>query len=99
MCHDERKSQNKICEYIAVHVNDLYIHSQIPEDTVNTLKTKCRLKIKRNEKLSYDPGGIMVCQLEKYLEELHEKFTRLFKDNPPKDQETLLDKIDLVVTT
>ena len=37
----------------------------------------------------------MICQLNEYLEELPEKFTKLFKDNPPKDLETLLDKIDL----
>ena len=36
----------------------------------------------------------MVCQLKKYIEELHRKFIKLFKDNPPKDLETLLDKID-----
>ena len=35
----------------------------------------------------------MVCQLKKYIEELHENSTELFKDNPPKDLETLMDKI------
>ena len=39
-------------------MNDLYIASQEPKDIVNTLKTKCKLKVKRNLKLSYDPGGI-----------------------------------------
>ena len=42
-----------------------------------------------------DPGGTMVCQLKKYIEELHEKYIRLLKDNPPKKLKTLLDKIDL----
>ena len=37
----------------------------------------------------------MICQLKKYFEELHEKFTKLFKENQPKDQGTLLVKIDL----
>ena len=37
----------------------------------------------------------MICQLKKYIEELHEKITKCFKDNFPKDLETLLDKIDL----
>ena len=40
--------KTKFCEYIAVYVNDLYIASQSPEDIVNTLKTKCKLKIKTN---------------------------------------------------
>ena len=63
--------KTKSCEYIAVYMNDLYFASQSPEDIVNTLKTKCKLKIKRNIKFSYDPGGIMVCQHKKYIEELH----------------------------
>ena len=37
----------------------------------------------------------MICQLKKYIEELHEKFTIHFIDNPPKDLETLFYKIDL----
>ena len=63
------------CEYIAVYVDDLYISSQKPEDIVNTLKTKRKLKIERDAKLSYhlvanyfnDPGGTMVCQLKNTL--------------------------------
>ena len=42
-----------------------------------------------------DPGGTMICQLKKYIEELHENFTKLFKDYPDKDLEILLDRIDL----
>ena len=65
-------------------MTDIFV-LQSPKDFVNMLKTKCKLKTKRNIKLSYDPGGVIVCQLKTYLEELHEKFTKLFKDNPPKD--------------
>ena len=49
-----------------------YIVSQSPKHIVNMLKTKCKLNIKRNIKLSFDPGGIIVCQLRKNFEELHE---------------------------
>ena len=56
----------------------------------NSLKTKCKLKGKRDAKLSYDPGQTMVCQPKKYIEELHEKYIRLFKDNPHKDLKTLI---------
>ena len=41
----------------------------------------------------------MFCRLKKYSEELHEKLTRLFKDNPPKDIETLLIKYIFLVLT
>ena len=37
----------------------------------------------------------MVCQPKKYIEELNQQYNRIFKDNPPKDLKTLLDKIDL----
>ena len=37
----------------------------------------------------------MVCQLRKYIEELNEKYKRIFKDNPPKDLKTFLDKTGL----
>ena len=82
--------KTKFCEYEAVYVNDL-----ASEDIFTTLKTKCKLKIKRNIKLCYDPGRIMACQLKKYFEELHGKFIKHFKDNPCKDLETFLDKVDL----
>ena len=61
------------CEYIAVYVNGQYIATQKPEAIVNTLKTKCKLKVQRDAKLSYHlgadysnyPGGTMVCQPKK----------------------------------
>ena len=67
------------------------------------LESNTKSKSKQMQKLSYhlggkysnDPGSILICQLRKYIEELHKKFTKLFKDNPPKDLETLLVKIDL----
>ena len=75
--------KTKFCEYIAVYMNDLYIAAQSPKDIVNTLKNKYNLKIKRSIKLSYDPGGTMICQLKKYIEELHEKFTKInFQTQP-----------------
>ena len=86
------------CEYIAVYLDDLYIASPKPEDIVNTFKIQYKLKINTDyhlgAKYPNDPGGTMICQLKKYIEELHEKFTKLFKDSPSKDLETLLDKKD-----
>ena len=90
------------CEYIAVCQDDLYIASPTPEDCVNTLKTKYRLNINADyhlgAKYPNDPYGTMICQLKKYLEELHEKFTKLFTDNPPKDLEIYI-KIIKILTT
>ena len=45
------------CEYIAVYADDLYIASHKPEDTVNTLKIKYKLKIKTDAKLCYHLGA------------------------------------------
>ena len=75
MCHDKRKSQNKLFEYIAVNLDDLYIASPKPEDIVNTFKIKYKIKIKTDAKLSYhlgakypnNPGGTMICPLNKYI--------------------------------
>ena len=79
------------CEYFAVYMADIYIASLKCEDIVNSFKIK--YKIKTDAKLSYhlgakypnDPGGTINCQLKKYIVELHEKFTKLFKYNPHKD--------------
>ena len=87
------------CEHIAVYLDHPYIASLKPEDIVNTLETKYKIKINADyhleAKYPNDPGGTMICQLKKYIEELHENFTKLFKESPPKGLITLLDKIDL----
>ena len=61
------------------------------EDILDTLKTKYKLNINADFHLGArypnDPGGTMICQLKKYLEELHEK---LFPDNPCRDLEIYL---------
>ena len=45
MYQDERKSQNKCCEYIAVYQYDLYTVSPTPEAIVNTLENKYKNNI------------------------------------------------------
>ena len=35
-------------------------------------------------------------QLKNYIEDLNQKYIRLFEDNPPKDLKTLLDTIHLL---
>ena len=46
MCHGNLKTN--CYEYKAFYVDDLCIATQKPEDIVNTLKTKYKLKVKRN---------------------------------------------------
>ena len=94
--------ETKCCEYIAVYQGDLYIASPTPEDIVHTLETKFNLNIKADyhigAKYPNDRGGTMICQLKKYLEELHEDFTKLFNDNPPNDLETYLKIMEILIT-
>ena len=71
ICHDERNSQIKILNDIAVDQYDLYISSPSPEDIVNTLKAKYKLSINVDYHLGAnypnDLGGTMICQLKKIL--------------------------------
>ena len=72
--------KTKSCEYIVVYLDDLYIASPKPEDIVNTLKTKYKMNINADyhlePKYPKDPGRTMICQLKKYIEELHGRFTK-----------------------
>ena len=58
-----------------------------------------KLSYHLGDKYPNDTGGTMSCQLKKYMEEIHGKFTKLFKYNPPNDLETLLDQITFLVFT
>ena len=93
--------KTKCCEYIALYQDDLYIASPTPEAIVNTLETKCKLNINADfhlgAKYPNDPGGEMICQLMKYLEELHQKLIKLFTDNPPKDLEIFLKIVEILI--
>ena len=78
--------KTKCCEYIAVYQDDHYIFvSLAPEAIVNTLENKYKLNINADFHLGAryqnDPDGTLICQLKKYLEKLHENFTKLFNDN------------------
>ena len=92
--------KTKSCKYIAVYLDNLCIASPKQEDIVNTVKAKYIIKINADyhlgAKYPNDPGATMICQLKKYIEELHENFTNLFNKDPPEDLETVLDKIDLL---
>ena len=71
----------------------LYDITQVTSRQIQSLD---EILLKANKKhKNNDPGGIMIYQLKKYIEELHKNITKCFKDNLPKDLETLLDKIDL----
>ena len=55
----------KSCEHIAVYLDHPYIASLKPEDIVNTLETKYKIKINADyhleAKYPNDPGGTMIC--------------------------------------
>ena len=73
MIRENLKTQ--CCECIAAHHDDLYIASPKLEAILNTLQNKYRLNINPDfyirAKYPNNPGGLMVCQLSKYLEKLY----------------------------
>ena len=102
MWHDQKHLKSKFCGYIAVYQDDLYIASPMPEDIVSTLRTKYKLDINADYHLGVtypnDTGGTMICKFQIYLEEFHEKFTKLFTNNPPKYLEIYLRIINILTT-
>ena len=87
MCHDEKDLRTKCCEYIVIYQDDLYIVSPTPEAILNILQNKYKIKINPDfylgGKYPHDPGGAMICQLRKYLENLYVNLTILFNDKLP----------------
>ena len=65
MCHDESKSQNKSCEYIITHQDELYIASSTLQEILHIVKDKYKIKINphvyQGSNFSYDPGATMIC--------------------------------------
>ena len=102
-CIWARENKNLKCyEYIAPYVDDLRIAAQDPDKIIKVLKEHCKLKVKGDGPLSHHLGAdytrdkdkTLVCQPQKYLDRLLESYQSIFKQDPPKNMRTPLDKND-----
>ena len=92
----------KCYEYLAIYVDDLCIAAQHPGQIIQSLKEDFKLKVKGDGSLSHhlgadytrDKDNTLVCQPKKYIERLAESYHSMFKQNPPKNMRTPLDKTD-----
>ena len=93
-------------EYIAVYVDDLCIAAESPSAIIQIFKTKYRLKVKGDGKLTYhlcadyyeDPDGTFVSQPKKYNDKIADTYKRLFNEDRPKGYKTPLDINDQILT-
>ena len=92
----------KCYEYLAIYVDDLCIAAQDPGQIIQSLKEDFKLKVKGDGPLSHhlgadytrDKDNTLVCQPKKYIERLAESYHYMFKQDPPKNMRTPLDKND-----
>ena len=92
----------KCYEYLAIYVDDLCIAAQDPGQIIRSLKEDFKLKVKGDGPLSHhlgadytrDKDNTLVCQPKKYIERLAESYHSMFKQSPPKNMRTPLDKND-----
>ena len=92
----------KCYEYLAIYVDDLCIAAQDPGQIIQSLKEDFKLKVKGDGPLSHhlgadytrDKDNALVCQPKKYIERLAESYHSMFKQNPPKNMRTPLNKND-----
>ena len=92
----------KCYEYMATYDNDLCIAVQDPGQIIQILKEDYKLKIKVNALLSHylgadysrDKDKTLVYQPKKYINRLLESYQSMFKQDPPKNIRTPLDKND-----
>ena len=92
----------KCYEYLAIYVDDLCIAAQDPGQIIQSLKEDFKLKVKGDGPLSHhlgadytwDKDNTIVCQPKKYIERLAESYHYMFKQDPPKNMRTPLDKND-----
>ena len=94
--------KTKCSEYIVVYQDDLCTTSPTPEAILNILQNNYKLNINQDfylgAKYQIDPGGIMICELMKYLEKLYVNVTILINDNPPKHLKFSLKVTEIVIT-
>ena len=89
-------------EYVATYVDDLCIAAQNPGKIIQTLKEDYKLKVKGDGPLSHHLGAdytrdkdkTLVCQPKKYIDRLVDSYHSMFKQDPPKNMRTPLDKND-----
>ena len=92
----------KCYEYVATYVDDLCIAAQNPGKIIQTLKKDYKLKVKGDGPLSHHLGAdytrdkdkTVVCQPKKYIDRLGDSYHSMFKQDPPKNMRTPLDKND-----
>ena len=89
-------------EYIATYVDDLCIAAQDPGKIIQFLKEDYNLKVKGDGPLRHhfgaaytrDKDKTVVCQPKKYIDWLLESYQFMFKQDPPKNMRTPLEKND-----
>ena len=98
-----RENNNLKCyEYIATYVDDLCIAAQNPGQIIQVHKENYKLKVKGDVPLSHqlgadytrDKDNSLVCQPKKYIDRMIESYHSMFKQDPPKNMRTPLDKND-----
>ena len=102
-CICMRENQKLKCyEYVATYVDDLCIVEQNPGKIIQTLKEDYKLKVKHDGPLRHhlgtdyirDKDKTRVCQPKKYSDRLVDSYHSMFKQEPPKNMRTPLDKND-----
>ena len=98
-----RENQKLKCyEYVATYVDDLCIAAQNPDKIIQTLKEDYKLKDKGDGPLTHHLGAdytrdkdmTLVCQPKKHIDRLVDCYHSMFKQDPPKNMRTPLDKND-----
>ena len=92
----------KYYEYIITYVDDLCSAAQDPGRIIQSLKEDYKLKVKGDGPLSHHMGAdftrdkdkTLVCQPKKYIERLLESSQSMFKQDPPKNMRTPLERND-----
>ena len=102
MYMNERSQKLKCYEYVATYVGDLCIAAQNPGKIIQTLKEDYKLKVKGDGPLSHhfgddytrDKDKTLFCQPKKYIDRMVDSYHSMFKQDPPKNMRTPLDKND-----
>ena len=98
-----RENKNLKCyEYIAPYVDDLCRAAQDPGKIIQIPKEDYQLKVQGDGPLSHylgadysrDKDKTLVCQPKKYVDRLLESYQSMFKQDPPKNMRTPLEKND-----
>ena len=96
------KKKMECYEYIATYVDDLCIAAQDPGKIIQMLNEDYKLKVKGDGHLSHHLGADytrdkdkpLVCQPKKYTDRLLESYQSTFKQDPPRNMRTPLEKND-----